>query len=63
MRVEEQRVHTPGERLGAPVEEVVGRGFGEFTTIFMLDVLNVGSVLDFSVVDPGSADNDCCFLG
>jgi len=58
VRVEEQRVHAPGERLGAPIEEVVGRGFGKFTAVFVLDVLDVGSVLDFGVVDPGGADSD-----
>ena len=59
MGVEEQRVHAPGERLGAPVEEVVGRGLRHFTAVFVLDVLDVGSVLDLSVVDPGGADGDC----
>lgn len=62
MGVEEQGVHAPGEGLGAPVEELVRWGFGQFTAVLVLDVLDVGSMLGFGVVDPGSADEDCCIL-
>lgn len=59
MGVEEQRVGTPRERLGPPVQVVVCRSLGELATVLVLHVLGVSRVLDFGVVDPGSAHGDC----
>ena len=58
MLVPEEGVHAPGEGLAAPVQEVVGRGFGELSAVLVLEVLDVGSVLLLGVVDPGGADGD-----
>ena len=59
MRVEEERVGTPCERLGPPVQVVVRRGLGEFATVLVLNMLGMGRVLNFGVVYPGSAHGDC----
>jgi len=58
MRVEEERVHSPGERLGASVQVVVQGCLGELSAVLVLDVFDVCSVLNFSVVDPSNADGD-----
>lgn len=59
VRVPEQRVVTPGEGLGAPVQVVVGRGLRHLASVLVLDVLDVGSMLSLGVVDPGGADSNC----
>ena len=52
MRVEEQGVGSPRERLGPPVHVVIGRSLRKHSAILVLDVLDVGSVFGFSVVYP-----------
>lgn len=59
MRIVEERVHAPGERLGPLVEVVVSRSFGKLAAVLLLDVFNVGSVLGFRVVDPCDAGGNC----
>lgn len=56
--VPEQGVVAPGEGLGAPVQVVIGGRLRHLSSILVLDVLNVGSVLNLGVVDPGGADSD-----
>ena len=58
MGVEEQAVVAPGERLAAPVQEVVGRGLGEFAAVLVLDVFDVFGVGNLSVVHPCNADSN-----
>lgn len=52
VRIVEERVHAPWERLAPPVEEIVGGDFGEFTAVLLLDVLDVSGMFSFGVVDP-----------
>ena len=58
VRVEEQGVVAPRERLASPVQEVVGRGLGEFAAVLVLDVFDVSGVGSLSVVHPCNADSN-----
>jgi len=57
-RVEEKGVWTPRERCTSPVEVVVSGSLWEFTTVFVLDVLNMSSMFCFGVVDPCTANSN-----
>lgn len=56
--VEEQRVNAPRERLCTPVHVVIRRRLREHSAVLLLDVLDVGMVLNFGVIYPSNADND-----
>jgi hypothetical protein len=58
LRVIEEGVHSPRERLTPLVEEIVCRNFGEYTAILVFDVLDVSSVFGFGVVYPCDANGD-----
>jgi hypothetical protein len=56
--VEKERVRAPRIRLGPSVEIVVRGSLREFTTMLRFEVLNVGSVFGFHVVDPCNTDGN-----
>ena len=58
MRVEEQRVHTPREWLESSIQIVETRCRGEFAIVFLLNVLDVGTVFSFHIVNPGKTNGD-----
>lgn len=58
LRVEEQRVHAPGEGTVADVQVLVGRGLGELAAVLVLEVLLVLRVILLNAVGPSGGDND-----
>ena len=57
MRVKEEAVGAPGKGLGAAVEVVVRRRFGELAAVLLLLVLEMRSVLSLNVTHPGEDGN------
>jgi hypothetical protein len=58
MRVEEERVHTPREWLDPSIQKLESRRRREFATVLVLDVLDVGNVLSFRIVNPSNTNSD-----
>lgn len=56
--VEEQRVHSPWVGLVPPVQVLVARGLRELSVVLRHQVLVVGSVLDFDVVNVRSENGN-----
>lgn len=58
VRIEEEGIHAPRERLDPPVHVLKFGCGGEFTAMFFLDVLEMCAVFDFSVVNPCHTDGN-----
>lgn len=58
MRVEEEAVGAPRERLVAPVEVWVGRRLREVTIVFCSQVVHVLGVVVLGVANPEGASGD-----
>jgi|ERR1700722_4575989 len=56
MRIVEERIHPPGERLHSPVHVLVVRSLGKMAIVVMFDVLCMRSMLRFDLVNPRDAD-------
>jgi hypothetical protein len=58
MRVEEKGVHAPREWLEPFVQILESRCGREFATVLVLNVLDMGTVLGFYIVDPGKTNSN-----
>jgi len=58
MGVEEQGIHTPREWLDPSIQIFESRCRREFATVLMLNVLDMGTVFSFYVVNPGKTNSN-----
>lgn len=59
MRVEEERVGSPRERLRSLVEVRVFRTFRQLSTVLLFDMLQMFFVLIFYISDPRETSDGC----
>jgi hypothetical protein len=58
MRIVEERIHPPGERLHSLVHVLVVRSLGQMAIVFVFDVLCMRSMLRFDLINPRNADGN-----
>ena len=59
MRIEEERVHSPGEGFRTSIEVIVVGREGDVATILSLEVFLVLSVFSLNLLYPEVASGDC----
>jgi hypothetical protein len=58
VRVKEERIHAPRERLFPLVEVWICGNFGKVTIVLMLQVFQMLCVLSFGLIHPGHASSN-----
>ena len=58
MGVEEQGIHTPREWLEPSIQILESRCRREFATVLVLNVLDMGTVFGFQIVNPGKTNSN-----